>query len=167
MGAHTPACLRAASDPVETVTPPLTTPATKTVAGDPGVGQLTEVAIPKPRVRAGPTGSCCIYHCISQSGKRSGTHPPHPAPVVLLTLLFRMLINRPLFGSGGILCPFSVVSSESIVWSEHGIRERMASGCRRDRPMRYAGATFCLLTSACVLFAQESGPEQQIGPFMG
>jgi len=30
MGAHTPACLRAASDPVETVTPPYSTPLTKT-----------------------------------------------------------------------------------------------------------------------------------------
>jgi hypothetical protein len=38
MGAHTPACLRAASDPVETVTPPLTTPATKTCRWGPRSG---------------------------------------------------------------------------------------------------------------------------------
>ena len=58
MGAHTPACLCAANDPVETVTPPSS-------------GILTNAGC-----EYGPTGSCCIS-IVPRSGKfRRGTLPP-------------------------------------------------------------------------------------------
>jgi hypothetical protein len=76
MGAHTPACLRAASDPVETVTPPLTTPATKTCRW----GPQSSPALLMGRFRnlgcePGQLARAASTDCIPPSGKWRGPSP--------------------------------------------------------------------------------------------